>query len=261
MEKTKKINISPNIFLSVVIPAFNEESVILNTLKSVEQFLSTQGYRYEILVANDGSQDSTLSIANEYAKNSKGVRVLNLPHRGKASTVIDGMKNAAGEMVLFTDADNATPIHEVKKLLHYVQSEGYDIAIGSREGTGAVRHNEPFIRHLMGRTYNMLIKIILFNGIEDTQCGFKLFTQESVNKIVPKLKMFGDSKEIKVASVAAAFDVEVLFIAKKQGLKIKPVPVEWTYGENTKVNKLRDSWVTFVDIFKVWLNAKKGKYN
>jgi glycosyltransferase involved in cell wall biosynthesis len=257
MAKEKVIN-KP--YLSVVIPAFNEETNILETLKKTESYLETRDYTYEILVVDDGSIDSTFQIAQNFAKTSKSITVQKLPHRGKAPTVIDGMRMAKGERILFTDADSATPIEEVKKLLHYINDENYDVAIGSREGTGAVRHNEPFIRHFMGRVFNLIVKILLFKGIEDTQCGFKMFTAEANKKIIPKLKIYENAKEIKHASVSA-FDVEILYVAKKLDLKIKSVPVDWTYGEDTKVNNIRDSWNNFKDVVTVWNNGRKGKYN
>lgn len=263
MEKDKKVGSKNLIFLSVIIPAYNEEAVILDTVKNIDSFLTTQGYPFEIIVSNNASTDNTLSLVQNYQKTNKNVVVVNLDKKGKALAVTEGMRKAVGKYVLFTDADNATPIQEVKKLLHYVEDENYDIAIGSREGTGAVRHNEPFIRHFMGRVFTILIKSFLFTGIEDTQCGFKLFTQSSINKILPKLDIFSQKKlqQIEIPGVNANFDVELLFVAKKQGLKIKSVPVEWTYGEGTKVNKIKDSWTAFVGIMKVWLNNKKGKYN
>lgn len=263
MEKEKKVSSKNLIFLSVIVPAYNEESVILDTIKSIDSFLSTQGYPYEIIISNNASTDNTLSLVESYANTNRNLVIVNLDKKGKALAVTEGMRKALGKYILFTDADNATPIQELKKLLHYLEDENFDIAIGSREGTGAVRHNEPLIRHLMGRVYTLIVKTLLFRGIEDTQCGFKLFTRDSVLKILPKLNIFSQQRlsQEEVPGVNAGFDVEVLYIAKKLGLKIKPVPVEWTYGEGTKVNKITDSWVAFTVIIRVWLNSRQGKYN
>lgn len=263
MEKGKKVSSENLIFLSVIVPAYNEENVILDTIKSIDSFLGLQGYTYEIIISNNASTDNTLSLVENYAKTSKNLVIINLDKKGKALAVTSGMKKAVGRYVLFTDADNATPIQEVKKLLHYLEDGRYDIAIGSREGTGAVRHNEPLVRHLMGRVYTMLVKAMLFSGIEDTQCGFKLFSRNSIQKILPRLQIFSEERlqHTEIPGVNAGFDVELLYVAKKLGLKIKPVPVEWTYGEGTKVNKFKDSWIAFTGIVKVWLNSKKGKYN
>lgn len=258
MEKNQ-IKKNSKVFLSVVIPAYNEEKNILSTLKATEAFLEKQSYTYEVLVMDDGSSDSTLNIANNFAKNSKNIQVHNLVHRGKAPTVIDGIKNSNGKYILFCDADLATPIEEVKKLLHYLVEDKYDIAIASREGVGAVRKNEPLMRHIMGRVFNLLIQLILFKGIEDTQCGFKLFKSEAAKKIISKMKLYENAKQIKVARVSA-FDVEILFIAKKLGFSVKSIPVEWNYVETTRVNPIRDSFVNFLDVVRVYINDKKGLY-
>lgn len=255
-----KDKVKKGLFLSVVVPAYNEEKKILNTLKVIDSYLSSQDYSYEIIIANDGSSDSTFSIASTYASTSQNIRVLDLPHRGKANTVIDGIKSSKGKYILFTDADNATPISEVKKLLHYVSSEDYDLAIGSREGVGAVRKNEPFIRHMMGRIFNSIIQFLLVDGIEDTQCGFKLFKNKVAQQIISRMKLYDGTKIIDVPKVTA-FDVEMLFIAKKLGYKIKPVPVEWTYGDDSKVSHLRDSINNFLEVVKVYINNKKGFYD
>lgn len=255
----KKEKIKKAVFLSVVIPAFNEEKNILNTLKRVEGFLNEQEYSYEILVMDDGSTDSTVEVANNFARANKNVKVHSLPHRGKASTVLEGMQKSEGDFVLFSDADLATPIEEVRKLLHYATNEKYDVVIASREGVGAVRKDEPFIRHLMGRVFNIIVQLLLVKGINDTQCGFKLFSQTSAKKIVSKLSLYRNAKVIKIPKVTA-FDVEMLFVAKKLKYKIKSVPVEWQYVETKRVSPLRDSFVNFWDVVKVFINDKKGKY-
>lgn len=247
-------------YISIVIPAFNEEKNILGTLKKTESFFEGQGYSYEILVMDDGSKDSTYNIASNYARTNPLIKVFKLVHRGKANTVIDGIKMASGSYILFTDADSATPIYEVKKLLHYITDQGFDISIGSREGVGAVRKNEPWLRHFMGRVFNTIIQFLLVSDIEDTQCGFKLFTRDVASNIIKRMKLYTIAEEISVPKVTA-FDVEMLFIARKLGYKIKPVPVEWNYGENSKVNNVRDSWNNLLEVLKVWWNNRKGLYD
>lgn len=259
MDKKIKKQVKNRVFLSIIVPTYNEEKNILNTLKKIGSFLESQKYTYEILLMDDGSTDSTSEIASNFSKANKFVKVCKLPHRGKAATVIAGMEMAGGDYVLFSDADLATPIEEVKKLLHYVINDKYDIAIASREGIGAVRKNEPFIRHIMGRVFNLIVQILLVKGLKDTQCGFKLFTNHSCKKVVSKLSLYKNAKEIKVPKVTA-FDVEILFVAKRLGFKIKSVPVEWTHIETDRINPLRDSFVNFFDVLKVWLNDKKGYY-
>ncbi len=257
METQKKVDSLP--FISIVIPAYNEEKNILNTLKTIEEFLSQQDYSYEILVMNDGSTDSTSSIAHNFSNTNKHIFVYDLPHKGKANAVLEGFRKAKGTYVLFSDADLATPIKELKKLLHYALDEGYDVVIASREGVGALRKNEPWIRHFMGRVFNYIVQFMLIPGLDDTQCGFKLFKRSKALQIIDKMRIHANSKELKVPKVTA-FDVEMLFLARKMGLKIKPVSVEWHYGEDTKVNNLRDSVNNFLEVLKVWWNNKKGLY-
>lgn len=259
MDKKNKNTINNKVYLSIIIPAYNEEKNILRTLKKVGSFLELQDYSYEILVMDDGSTDSTCEIATNFSKANSLVKVCKLPHRGKAATVISGMEMANGEYVLFSDADLATPIEEVKKLMHYITNDKYDIAIASREGVGAVRKNEPLLRHVMGRIFNLVVQSLLVRGLNDTQCGFKLFSSVACKKVVSKLSLYKNAKEIKVPKVTA-FDVEILFVAKKLGFKIKSVPVEWTHVETDRINPLRDSFVNFFDVVKVWINDKKGYY-
>ena len=247
-------------YISVVIPAFNEEKNILSTLKKVESFLINYKKSYEILVMDDGSTDATVSIATTFANTNPKIKIVPLIHKGKANAVIQGLKKAQGKYILFSDADLATPIEELKKLLHYITDQKYDISIGSREGVGAVRKDEPLYRHIMGRIFNYLVQIVLIKGINDTQCGFKLFTYESAKTIIKKMKLYSDAPEIKVAKVTA-FDTEILFLAKKLGYKVKSVPVEWQYVETVRVSAWRDSLQNFLDVVNVWINDKKGLYD
>jgi dolichyl-phosphate beta-glucosyltransferase len=257
---SKNLKSNNHIYLSVVTPAYNEEKNILNTLKKIEGFLEQEPYNYEVLVMNDGSQDKTGEIAGKYADTNSKIKVYNLPHRGKAPTVVDGIKTARGKYVLFTDADSATPIEEVKKLLFYAVEENYEVVIASREGIGAVRHNEPFTRHIMGRIFNKIVQFLLLPGIEDTQCGFKLFENKAAKKVINNMKLYTEAQEISVPRVTA-FDVEMLYVAKKLGYKIKSVSVEWNYGKYSKVSHFRDSLVNLSDVLKVWWNNKKGVYS
>lgn len=260
MENKKVKKKIPQPYLSVVIPAYNEEKNILSTLKRVESFLNDYKKSYEVLVMDDGSADSTYEISSNFVKTNKKLKVYNLPHKGKANAVISGIKAAKGKYILFADADLATPIEEVKKLLHYITDKKFDISIGSREGVGAVRKDEPFYRHFMGRVFNFIVQAILIKGIEDTQCGFKLFTNESAKKIIKKMKLYSDAPEIDVPKVTA-FDTEILFVAKKLGYKVKSVPVEWQYVDTDRVSAWRDSIHNFLDVVKVWSNDKKGLYD
>jgi dolichyl-phosphate beta-glucosyltransferase len=249
-------------YLSVVIPAYNEERRLPDTLRRVRDYLGRQSYASEILVVDDGSQDGTIVAAQQalagLAPNVAG-RVIANDHRGKGYTVRTGMLAAAGEIVLFTDADLATPIEEVTKLIAALEA-GYDVAIGSREGIGAQRLAEPWYRHLMGRIFNLAVRIIAGMSYQDTQCGFKAFRRPAARDLFERMQLYGaGAKQIK-GNAVTAFDVEVLFLAGRRGYKAKEVPVIWRYGESTKVNPLRDSIRNFQDVVRVRLNDWRGAY-
>lgn len=159
-----------------------------------------------------------------------------------------------------TDADLATPIDEIKRLLVWLSDNDYDIAIASREGLGSKRTDEPFIRHLMGRVFNLLIKIIVGLYYKDTQCGFKLFKGDQARDMFNRLVLFGDSSKIVKYPKVTAFDVEVLVIAKNDGLKVKEIPVSWTYVPTKRVSAIRDSILMLLEISKIRLNDLLGKY-
>ena len=247
--------------ISIIVPCYNEEKRGLKkNLAVVVDFLETEGYDYELIVADDGSTDSTVAVAEKFAQGKERVRVLKLLHRGKGATVREGMLAAGGKYILFSDADLATPIKELKRLLNWIE-QGYDIAIASREGIGAQRENEPRYRHFLGRGFNFLVKLIALRGIEDTQCGFKLFKAAAAKEILKRLKIYGqeETEELKQPYLGA-FDVEVLFLAKKLGYKIKEVPVEWHYAETQKLDPLKDSLRMARDVLKVRFNDLRGKY-
>jgi hypothetical protein len=167
------------------------------------------------------------------------------------------MKEAIGDVVLFTDLDQATPLAESEKLLPFL-GNGYDIVIGSRKEK---RVGAPFLRRMMGRGFMLLRSVLLgLKGIEDTQCGFKAFRHEVVEALVSKLKLYETSGNAEGAMVTAGFDVELLYVAKCLGYTIKEVPVEWHYVDTRRVNPIRDSWLGLTDILKIKLNAWQGKY-
>jgi dolichyl-phosphate beta-glucosyltransferase len=250
-------------FLSIVVPAYNEERRLPTTLNAICQFLIQQRYPAELLVVDDGSTDATVAVAQQAMAGLSDcqvtARVIENDHRGKGYTVRTGMLEAAGEYVLFTDADLATPIQEVERLLAALAA-GCDIAIGSREGMGAHRYAEPWYRHMMGRAFNLLVRIIAGARYQDTQCGFKAFRRAVAQDVFGRLRLYGaGARQIKGAAVTA-FDVEVLFLADKLGYHVQEIPVQWCYGENTKVNPLRDSIRNFRDVLRVRLNDLRGAY-
>jgi dolichyl-phosphate beta-glucosyltransferase len=236
-------------FLSIIIPAYNEERRLPNTFEQLFNFLNAQTYRYEVLLIENGSTDNTFDIAQSYSKNHKELQVLQCQERGKGLAVKYGMLEAKGEYRFMCDADFSMPPEEINRFLPPVL-DGYDIAIASREAPGAVRFNEPFHRHLIGRGFNLMIRLLALPGLHDTQCGFKCFRAEVAEALFRKQTIPGWS-----------FDVEVLYIAKKSGCRIIELPVPWYFNAESKIKVLRDSYRMGLDLFKIRLNGLKGVYD
>jgi dolichyl-phosphate beta-glucosyltransferase len=241
------------------VPAYNEEQRLPRTLGGIVSFLQAQSYAAEIIVVDDGSEDNTADVVAEFAAEQPSIRLIRNEHRGKAFAVRTGMLAADGQYVLFTDADGATPIQEVDKLLLPLQ-EGYDVAIGSREGVGARRYDEPPYRHLMGRVFNFLVRSVAVPGIQDTQCGFKAFRQEAARDLFQNMQLYGPDAARVQGAMLTGFDVEVLFLARKWGYRIAEVPIHWYYGEESKVNPIKDSWRNLRDVLRVRCNDLRGRY-
>ena len=181
--------------LSVIIPAYNEEpNFKKGTIDNVPKYLEKQDYSYEILIVDDGSSDETAQLAQDFAKKNNNVRVIKNPHQGKAETVKTGVEKANGELILFTDFDQATPIDEVDRLLPHFPE--YDIVIGSRQLPGAKREKEPFHRHIMGLVFNLVVQAIAVRGIWDTQAGFKCFKSTVAKELFNQLKVYGQGKKV-----------------------------------------------------------------
>ncbi|HLF27972.1 MAG TPA: glycosyltransferase [Anaerolineae bacterium] len=247
-------------FLSIVIPAYNEAANLqLGALHKVANYLAAQDDACEVLVVDDGSEDETAALAEDFARRHAGFRVMRNSHRGKAYTVIAGILEARGAIVLFSDMDQATPITESAKLLPWFE-RGYDVVIGSR---GTARRNAPRWRKLMSRSQVLLRSVILgFRQISDTQCGFKAFRREAAWAIVERLFLYGAPAPRRGtgAMVTSGFDVEVLFVARKLGYGIKEVPVEWDYQRTRRVNLLKDSARGVRDLLRIRLADVRGVY-
>ena len=236
-------------FLSIVIPAYNEEARLPQTLSRISDFLGKHAYAAEVLVVENGSTDRTADIVRDFSKDHPRFRLISIKERGKGVAVKTGMLAAEGEYRFICDADLSMPIEEVTKFLPPVLT-GYDVAIASREAPGAHRFDEPPYRHLMGRVFNFIVRALAVPGFADTQCGFKCFTASAAEQVFPKQTMSG-----------WGFDVEVLFIALHQGLRVVEVPVDWYYKENSRVNPVKDTFSMFWEVLKVRLNAVKGLYD
>jgi len=242
--------------LSVVIPAYNEEKTIENgSLSDVWNYLNKQRYDWEIIVVDDTSTDNTLDLSQTFVKNHKNVIVLKEPHRGKGGSVIAGILKASGDIIIFADMDQATPINQIEKLLPKF-NEAYDIAIGSRSG----REGAPLIRKAMAYGFAMLRNIVLRLPYKDTQCGFKAFKKDAAKNIFNKMRVVNEKTLKGGASVSAGFDLEVLYIARKLGYKVAEVPVEWHHKETERINPIKDSYEGLRDLLKVRINSLLGKY-
>jgi glycosyltransferase involved in cell wall biosynthesis len=245
--------------LSLVIPAYNEAERISSTLTTALAFLAERGYPSELLLVDDGSTDGTAEIARRAVAGHPTARVLAIPHGGKAAALRAGMRAAGMEQVAFSDADLATPLAYLEELRAALAS-GCRVAIGSREGIGARRVGEPAYRHLMGRVFNWLVRLLLLPGIQDTQCGFKLFEREAAAAILNRARLYAGSGKTVAGPRVTAFDVELLVVARRLGYRICPVPVVWTYGTRSKVHPARDTWHNLRDVLRVRVNAWRGRY-
>ncbi len=243
--------------LSVIIPAYNEEKNLdSGSLESVNNYLKKQSFEYEVLIVDDGSTDNTAQKIKEIVKNIPHFRLIEAPHGGKALTVIRGMEEAKGEISLFTDMDQSTPIKEVEKFFPKFEM-GFDIVIGSREG----RKGSTFIRKFISLGFAVLRLAILGMPFKDTQCGFKAFNKKAREELFPKVKERWAGSSTTRASVNAGFDVELLFLAKRKGYKIAEVTVEWHHAPSERVHAVRDALETIRDLLRVRFNAWSGQYN
>lgn len=250
--------------LSVVIPAYNEAQRIEGSLKKVCAFLAAQPYSSELLVVDDGSADATAAIVDAVASRlapgcRPRLRLLRNQHRGKGYTVRTGMLAAEGEYLLFSDTDLSTPIEQVAVFLPLLE-EAYDVVIGSREALGARRYDEPWLRHFMGRVFNWVVRLGTGQPYMDTQCGFKAFRRAAARHVFSSVRLYGADAPLVKGAMVTGFDVEVLYLARKFGYRVKEQPVPWYYAAASKVNPLRDSWQNFSDVVRVRLFDARGAY-
>lgn len=248
--------------LSVIIPCFNEEENLKRgVLSEVDSFLMKQKYDWEVLVCDDGSSDKSRQIVGNFIKEKKNFRLLELEHGGKPSAIYGGIKAAKGDILLFTDMDQSTPISEIDKLLPYFEKK-YDLVIGSR---GLQRKNFPVIRKIASVFFRYLRGAFVLPKIVDTQCGFKAIRIGLAREIFPRLSYFQKSKDRSGWSVSA-YDSEMLFIADKWGHNIKEVPVMWK--DEDKSDTKNRSFSRFVhqsvqmakEVVNVISNNRRGSY-
>ena len=236
-------------YLSVVIPAYNEERRLPETLAILRAYFAAQPYSWEIVVADDGSDDSTGEVVSGVSQDDERVKLLPLPHRGKGWAVKNGMLAARGEFRFLCDADLSMPIELLERLL---PGHGHtrDIVIGSREAPGARRIGEPKRRWLMGRVFNTMTRILAVPGIADTQCGFKVFSASAAQSLFDLQTLDG-----------FAFDAEILFLARRHGFSVTEIGIDWHYRSESKVRPIRDGWNTLRDLLIIRYRASRGRYD
>lgn len=228
--------------LSIIIPAYNEEKRIEKTIQNIVSYLSKKfADNYEIIIVDDRSKDKTVEIVKKLSRENEKIKIMvNEENYGKGYSVKKGMLNAQGKYLLFSDADLSTPIEELDKLLFWIE-KGYDIAIGSRSlKDSQVIVHQPFYREMMGKIFNKLVKIWCLSDFVDTQCGFKLFNKEVAKEIFTQTKIN-----------RFAFDVEILYLAKRNGLRVKEIPVRWINSPASRVNPIFDSLKMLIDLLQI----------
>jgi dolichyl-phosphate beta-glucosyltransferase len=235
-------------YLSVIIPARNEESRLPRALGQVFAFLEKQDYSSEVVVVENGSSDRTLAVAQEYASRFNNLRIFHEDLPGKGRAIQRGVLNATGSFRFIADADFSMPVEEINRFLP--PASNFDISIASREASGAIRFNEPLYRHFTGRVFNNLIRLLALPGLKDTQCGFKCFKSKIADDIFQYQTLTGWS-----------FDVELLVIARSRGYSITEIGIPWTYNPGSKVNVIRDSGGMFVDLMTIRRNLTRGVYD
>jgi glycosyltransferase involved in cell wall biosynthesis len=234
-------------FLSIIIPARNEERRLPQTLEQVVTFVNKQTFRVETIVVVNASSDRSLEVAEDFAQHHADIRVLPEDLPGKGRAVQKGMLAASGAYRFFADADLSMPIDEVLRFIP--PAVDVPIAIASREAPGAVRYDEPAYRHITGRVFNTLIRALVLPALNDTQCGFKLFRADVADDLFRRQTLMGWS-----------FDVELLYIASRRGIPILEIPIPWYFNPDSKVSVVRDSWRMFTDLLTIRRNGRKGLY-
>lgn len=234
--------------ISIVIPAYNEEIRIIPTIGAIASHMVTLDRPWELIVADDGSSDQTVAMIEELG--FANLRVLIAPQNGgKGSAVRRGMLAAQGDFILFTDADNSTPIEEIGRLLHTLEHDGYDIAVGSRAAEGAEVENKSLKRKILSAGLNTIVQTIFRIRVKDTQCGFKLFTREAAMRLHNAQTLMGFS-----------FDLEILYLAFKFGYRVAEVPVNWFDAPGSKVDTAKEARRFITDLVKIKVTDLKGGY-
>ena len=247
-------------YLSVVVPCYNEEENLKKgALDQMAAYLDKQKYSYEIIISDDGSTDQSVELAKVFVEKHPHFRVMENKHGGKPFAVKSGLEQAKGKVVLFADMDQSTPISEFGKLLPFFK-EGYPVVIGSR---GRKRVGSSFFRLMASNIFMLVRKSLVLSNIADTQCGFKAFERKAALELFNQLQVFKEKEQVKGWRVSA-YDVELLFIARKRGYKIAEVVVRWRDEDASKGKErkfVKESKEMFKEILRVRFNDLRGLYN
>ena len=236
---------------SIIIPAYNEQARIGASLEKVLAYVAEKNWQAEVLVVNDGSRDDTAEVVRGLAQRHPALRLIENPgNRGKGYSVRNGMLQAAGEVLLFSDADLSSPIEEAPRLFQELAA-GADIAIGSRWLRRDMQNRrQPLFRQMLGRVFNLLAHCVLGLGYRDTQCGFKAFTRKAARAVFARQKIEG-----------WGFDPELLYLARKCGLRVSEVSVRWAHCDGTRISPVRDGLRMLGEMLAVRYYALSGKYD
>jgi dolichyl-phosphate beta-glucosyltransferase len=235
-------------YLSLIIPAFNEEKRLPKTLQLLAEFVDSQKYSIEVLVIENGSTDNTFDVAKNICEMHKVFELHHIEGKGKGLAVRFGMLRAKGQYRMMLDADLSMPVDQIRRFFP-PQSDGHDIVIASREAPGAIRYREPQYRHLGGRLVNLLIRFLVLPGLQDSQCGFKCFRADVADDLFRVQQMGGWS-----------FDVEVLYVARLRGYKVEELAIPWYFNEESHVSPVRDTLRMLFDLLAIRAKARNGDY-
>ena len=239
----------PALYLSVIVPAYNESRRIVATLETVWQYLREQSYTWEVITVDDGSDDETAEIVEQWSRGRDGFRLERIEHGGKGAAVRHGMLAARGEYRFMCDADLAMPISHLSDFLRNM-SQGNDIVIGSRQIAGANRYDEPLFRHLLGRAFNKVVQLLAVRGVHDTQCGFKCFSAEAARSLFPMQRTMG-----------WGFDVELLFLARKRGMRVLEIPIDWRHDADSRLSPATAGLDMLRDVLAIRWRSLRGGYS
>ena len=233
--------------ISVIIPVYKDEKRLKRSLPKIHKYLTDNFNRFEIIITLDPPKGDTETIAKDIHKDI--ILMENKERMGKGHSIRKSILTARYETILFLDVDLSTPIEETEKLMKYL--DDHHIVICSRNLQNSnIKKKQPLIRSTCGKIFPLFVKLLVIKDIKDTQCGFKMFRNETIEPIFSKQKIDG-----------FAFDAELLLIAKKLGYKIKEVPVEWTNSDDSRLNVFKDSILMGIDVIKIFINKKRGYYN